>query len=151
MRHSVLATTQQTSTDGPQIDRHSMAAARSVLLRSTPRCGCFAPVRDPRIDAMDHTLELDTILGRRRAEASDTVVRLAAHATLARELRAGACIAVQCGRIWLTQTGDANDYFVDAGQRHVVARSGRVVIESFTPQAALRVLPEATTARPGFP
>ena len=100
---------------------------------------------------MDHTLELSPSLGRQRAEACDTVVRLGAHATLARELRAGACIAVQSGRIWLTQTGDADDHFVDAGQRHVVARCGRVVIESFTQHAVLRVLPEATTARPGFP
>ena len=100
---------------------------------------------------MDNTLELNPLLADRRVEVSDSVVRLAAHATVARELRAGACVAVQSGRIWLTQSGDANDYFVDAGQRHVVARSGRVVIESFTPQAVLRVLPEATSARPGFP
>ena len=100
---------------------------------------------------MNHTLEPRTLLAARRDQASDTVVRLAAHATVARELRAGACIAVQSGRVWLTQTGDADDHFIDAGQRHVVARSGRVVIESFTPQAVLRVLPEATTARPGFP
>ena len=100
---------------------------------------------------MDNTLELNPLLADRRVEASDSVVRLAAHATAARELGAGACVAVQSGRIWLTQSGDANDYFVDAGQRHVVARSGRVVIESFTPQAVLRVLPEAMTARPGFP
>ena len=46
-------------------------------------------------------------------------MRLAANATFTRALRAGACIAVQSGRVWLTQTGDANDYFVDAGQRHV--------------------------------
>jgi hypothetical protein len=100
---------------------------------------------------MDHTLELRTLLANRRAEASDTIVRLSAHATVACELRAGACIAVQSGRVWLTQTGDADDHFVDAGQRHVVACSGRVVIESFTPQATLRVLRDASVARPGFP
>jgi hypothetical protein len=66
-------------------------------------------------------------------------------------LRAGTCIAVQSGRIWLTQAGDANDYFVDAGQRHVVARAGHVVMEAFSPQAALRILVDAPTARPGFP
>jgi hypothetical protein len=56
-----------------------------------------------------------------------------------------------CRRIRLTQTGDANDDDVDAGQRHVVTRAGRVVMESFTAQAVLRVLREATAARPGFP
>ena len=100
---------------------------------------------------MDHTLELRPTLARRRAEASDTIVRLAAHATASHDLRAGVCIVVQSGRVWLTQTGDANDYFVDAGERHVVARSGRVVIESFTSQATLRVLREAPAARVGFP
>ena len=101
---------------------------------------------------MDTTLQLSPPLAQHGTEALDTVVRLAAHATIAGQLRAGACIAVQSGRIWLTQTGDANDYFVDAGQRHVMARGGRVVIESFTPQATLRVLrEEAPAARPGFP
>ena len=100
---------------------------------------------------MNPTLALRPALGRQRGESSDTDVRLAAHATATHELRAGACIAVQSGRIWLTQSGDANDYFVDAGQRHVVARDGRVVVESFTPQATLRVLRQAPAARPGFP
>jgi ferric-dicitrate binding protein FerR (iron transport regulator) len=100
---------------------------------------------------MARALELSPFLADRRREASDALVRLAAHATLVRALRAGTCIAVQSGRIWLTQTGDANDYFVDAGQRHVLARGGRVVIESFTPQATLRLLRDAPAARPGFP
>ncbi len=100
---------------------------------------------------MEHTLRLHPPLGRRRAEASDGVVRLAAHATLARQLAPGACIAVQSGRVWLTQTGDANDYFVAAGQSHVVARGGRVVIEGFAPQTTLRVTADAPAARPGFP
>ncbi len=100
---------------------------------------------------MDHTLDPALPLARRPVAAPDTAIRLAAHATVAGHLRAGACITVQSGRVWLTQTGDANDYFVEAGQRHVVARAGRVVIESFTPQATLRVQRGAPAARPGFP
>ena len=100
---------------------------------------------------MDTTLAFRPFLARLPAEAADTTIRLAGRATFARTLPAGACIAVQSGRVWLTQAGDANDYFVDAGQRHVVTRAGRVVMESFTLQAVLRVLPEATPARPGFP
>jgi hypothetical protein len=99
---------------------------------------------------MDHAHELSP-LPARRGRARDTAVRLAANATLSRPLRAGACIVVQSGRVWLTQTGDANDYFIDAGQRHVIARGGRVVIEACTPQATLRVLRGAPPARPGFP
>ena len=87
----------------------------------------------------------------RQDPASDAVVRLPAHATVARTLAAGACIAVQSGRVWLTQTGDANDYFVGAGQRHVVARRGRVVIEGFSQLTLLRVSTGAPAARPGFP
>jgi hypothetical protein len=100
---------------------------------------------------MDHTLEFSLPLWQRHAQPPDTVVRLAAHATLARQLRAGACIAVQSGRVWLTQTGDANDYVVDAGQRHVLACNGRVVIEAFPASATLRVQVDTPAARPGFP
>ena len=100
---------------------------------------------------MDHAIEPSSLLAQRRGQVRDAVVRLAANATFTRALRAGACIAVQSGRVLLTQTGDANDYFVDAGQRHVLARGGRVVIESFTPQTTLRLLRDAPAARPGFP
>ena len=100
---------------------------------------------------MDHALESSPLLAHRRGEARDAVVRLAANATFTRGLRAGACIAVQSGRVWLTQSGDANDYFVDAGERHVIVRGGRVVIEGCAPQATFRLLSAAPAARPGFP
>ena len=100
---------------------------------------------------MEHTLALRPPLFASRVEARNPVVRLAAHATIAGRLQAGACIAVQSGRVWLTQTGDANDYFVDAGQRHVVSRTGRVVIECFAPLATLHVTSQPPPARPGFP
>jgi Protein of unknown function (DUF2917) len=100
---------------------------------------------------MDHALETSLLFRPRHGEMRDAVVRLAASATFTRALRAGACIAVQSGRVWLTQTGDANDYFVDAGQRHVIVRGGRVVIEGCGPQATFRLLSAAPAARPGFP
>jgi hypothetical protein len=99
---------------------------------------------------MEHALELTPFPALRDGDPV-AVVRLAAGATLARPLRAGTCIAVKSGRVWLTQSGDANDYFVDAGQHHVIARGGRVVIEACTPQATLRVLSGTPPARPGFP
>jgi hypothetical protein len=100
---------------------------------------------------MEHTLHPGTTLRQREALCADSVVRLPARATLTRDLAPGACVAVQSGRIWLTQTGDANDYFVDAGQRHVVARTGRVVIEGFSALTLLRVATEAPAARLGCP
>jgi len=100
---------------------------------------------------MEHALTLPPSLARRPAEACDHVLRLSSRATFARQLPAGARIAVQAGCVWLTQAGDTNDYFLSAGETHVVTRSGRVVIESFTPQAAMRVLLGAPAARPGFP
>jgi len=100
---------------------------------------------------MEHTLTAAPTPRHRQAGSDDALLRLPAGATIARHLAAGACIAVQRGRVWITQTGDANDYFVDAGQRHVVARSGRVVIEGDSPLAAVRVMSSAPAARPGFP
>ena len=100
---------------------------------------------------MDTTLSPAAPFWQRRADVPDAVVRLAAHATLARELPAGARVAVQSGRVWLTQTGDANDYFVGAGQHHVMAATGRVVIEGFSPLTLLRVDTAAPAACPGFP
>ena len=100
---------------------------------------------------MDTTLPLRPILDARRIEAADPTLRVAASRAATLRLRAGACIAVQSGRIWLTRTGDANDYVVDAGERHVAVRGGRVVVESLTPQATLRVLRDVPPARPGFP
>ena len=100
---------------------------------------------------MDTTLSPAATLWQRQADLADGLVRLPAHATVARELSAGACISVQSGRVWLTQTGDANDYFVGAGQRLVVARSGRVVIESFTALTLLHVRTGLPATRPGFP
>jgi hypothetical protein len=100
---------------------------------------------------MEHTLHPGTLLWQRPTVRADDVVRLPARATAAHELPAGACIAVQSGRIWLTQAGDANDYFVDAGERHVVTRTGRVVIEGFSPLTLLRVSTSAPAARLGCP
>jgi hypothetical protein len=100
---------------------------------------------------MDHAIDPSSLLAQRHGEARDALVRLAANATFTRALGAGACIAVQSGRVWLTQTGDANDYFIDAGQHHVILRGGRVVIEGCAPQAMFRLLRAAPFARPGFP
>jgi hypothetical protein len=101
---------------------------------------------------MEHTLHLATSHGQRPAASLDTLVRLPANATIAGRLAAGACIAVQSGRVWLTQAGDANDYFIAAGQRHVLARAGLVVIEGDLASTTLRVLADsAALARPGFP
>ena len=100
---------------------------------------------------MEHTLHSGTTFWQRAAWRPDDDLRLPARATAAHELPAGACIAVQSGRIWLTQTGDANDYFVDAGERHVVTRAGRVVVEGFSALTLLRVTTDLPAARLGCP
>ena len=105
-----------------------------------------------RIDAMDTSLRLAPALARRRVEARDSSIRLAARATLMCRLPVGACIAVQAGRVWLTQAGDANDYFIGAGERHVVTRATQVVIEGDAALTLLRVHADGpVAARPGFP
>ena len=105
----------------------------------------------PRVDDMEHALAFSPLLARRAPQAPDDTLRLTPVTTFARAMPAGARIAVQAGCVWLTQAGDANDYFVAAGESHVVTRPGRVVIESLTPQAAVRVVLGEPAARPGFP
>jgi hypothetical protein len=100
---------------------------------------------------MDATFTPAAPLWQSQPDVADALVRLPARATFARDLPAGACIAVQTGRAWVTQSGDGNDYFVAAGQRHVVVRRGRVVIEGDFAQTTLRVTLDASTSRPGFP
>ncbi len=101
---------------------------------------------------MEHTLHLAAASWQNPAARLDTVVRLPANATIAGRLAVGACIAVQSGRVWLTQAGDANDYFVSAGERHVVMRAGHVVVEGDASLTLLRVLADGrAAARPGFP
>jgi len=66
----------------------------------------------------------------RRSPAADPpVLSLARQATLRLRLRRGSRIAVGAGRIWLTECGDTDDHFIDAGGEHVVRRSGAVVLE----------------------
>lgn len=43
--------------------------------------------------------------------------------------RPGQAVEVLSGRLWLTQTGDTGDHFVDAGQTHTLRALGRLVIE----------------------
>ena len=123
----------------------------SVLVQIVAGCGCRAMVDVPRVDRMEHALAFSPPPGRRAVAAPADTLGLTNLTTFARAMPAGARIAVQSGCVWLTQAGDANDYFVSAGDSHVVTRPGRVVIESLTPQAVLRVMADATLARPGFP
>ena len=43
---------------------------------------------------------------------------------------AGTRITVLGGRVWLTESGSRDDVFLSAGQSHVVAGNGAVVIEA---------------------
>ena len=43
----------------------------------------------------------------------------------------GLVIRVRKGQVWITQSGDPQDYVVGAGERFVADRSGRVVVSSF--------------------
>lgn len=39
-------------------------------------------------------------------------------------------LAVRSGRVWITQTGDRNDYVLDADERFRTKRNGRVVVQA---------------------
>ena len=45
------------------------------------------------------------------------------------------------GILWVTQQGDGQDYILGSGDRFVVSRSGRVVIEAVS-DAILRITPD---------
>jgi len=54
----------------------------------------------------------------------------------------GLRIEVGCGRLWLTEEGDADDHFIAAGEVHTVRGEGRVVIEVDCPMpVALTLVP----------
>ena len=53
-------------------------------------------------------------------------------------IRRGAKISVVSGTAWVTQSDDAQDYFVNAGETLEVSHSGKVVAQGW-PEARLRV------------
>ena len=67
-------------------------------------------------------------LRHRPADAHGTLP-LARNATLVLRLPRGARIDVGAGRVWLTERGDLDDHFIDAGGRHVVRHAGPVVLQ----------------------
>jgi hypothetical protein len=66
-----------------------------------------------------------------RQMAAQTVERL--HNTVP-----GDAIIATCGVLWVTQSGDPEDYMLKQGEAFVAKRQGTVVVEAFTP-AAYRV------------
>ena len=61
------------------------------------------------------------------------VVALAAGDVLALDDIEGASIKVRCGTLWITQEGDPQDVVLQAGERFVVRRAGRTLIQAFDP------------------
>lgn len=70
-------------------------------------------------------------------ELGPPTVALAPGELLCRSGVAGACLQVQAGRVWLTETDDAQDHFLAAGERHVVRGAGQVVVEALGPEVAV--------------
>lgn len=64
------------------------------------------------------------------------------------EHAAGTRIAVHAGQVWITESGEPGDVFLSAGQSHVVAGAGRVVIEPLGPSASATVGLTPPTHRP---
>ena len=78
---------------------------------------------------MDLDLPSLSFRPRRSTAADPPVLSLARRTTLRLRLRRGSRITVGAGRIWLTECGDLDDHFIEAGADHVVRRGGPVVLE----------------------
>ena len=57
----------------------------------------------------------------------------------------GTRLEAVAGKFWVTQTGDAQDYLLRAGQTFVVSSPGKVVVMGI-PKGSLRVKPARPTA-----
>lgn len=59
-------------------------------------------------------------------------------------------LQVATGRLWITQSGDPNDYFVDAGEELVLTPGKAVVLEAARRETARFRLLVPDAARNGF-
>lgn len=91
-------------------------------------CGCREDRRAPNVEAMNTTLLL--------TPSSPLSLRPGAVLTLARPHDGCTRVLVQTGRLWLTQSGDADDHFIAAGEDLLLYGSGEVVIECDSAAAA---------------
>ena len=72
-------------------------------------------------------------------ELGPPTIALAPGDVLSRAGAAGVLLRVQAGRVWLTEAGDAEDHFLDAGDCHRVRGTGQVVAEALGPEVAVLV------------
>ena len=57
-------------------------------------------------------------------------VALLCHAVWSARLHAGESVRCERGLVWLTQSGDARDYFLRAGESFTARRRGKVVAQA---------------------
>lgn len=72
-------------------------------------------------------------------ELGPPTLALAPGEVLSRSGVAGARLQLQAGRVWLTETGDAEDHFLVAGDHHTVRGTGRLVMEALGSEVAVLV------------
>lgn len=113
-----------------------------------PVCGWADAHPGPTVETMN-TLPLSPLSALRRdrslepattqlpLELGPPTVALAPDEVLSRMGVAGACVQVQAGRVWLTETDDTEDHFLAAGEQHVVRGAGQVVVEALGPEVAV--------------
>jgi len=67
----------------------------------------------------------------REKESSGVRIFLAQQSVMSvKPIAAGSTVRCWSGKVWVTQAGDAMDYFLSAGDTFPMARSGQVVIEA---------------------
>jgi hypothetical protein len=53
---------------------------------------------------------------------------------------AGATLLATGGRLWVTRSGDGQDYMLEAGDRYVIPKRGVVVVQG-SPEGKVRIIP----------
>lgn len=82
-------------------------------------------------------LPLRVVLPQRAYRAAPRAIALGAHQTWSATLPSGGRVHCECGVIWLTQSGEATDFILRAGQSFVAPRRGHVVAQAMGVNGAI--------------
>jgi Protein of unknown function (DUF2917) len=104
------------------------------MARKNTACGCCAAHALPTLQGMNtaHAI-MHPLLSRLRAApapatpAAAPLQCLPPGTALTLQVQPGRRVHVQRGRLWLTEPGDPNDHFIDAGCSHTLTARGAVI------------------------
>lgn len=63
-------------------------------------------------------------------KVNDAVLELKAGQVITLDDATGASVLARCGSVWITEEGNARDIVLGAGEKRVIARAGRTLIQA---------------------